>query len=145
LLSGQRGLPPFLTDAPGLHSGLMIAQYTAASIVNQNKMLCSPASVDSIVSCNGQEDHVSMAANAATKARRVVLNLERLLAIEFMTAMQALEYRRPLWSSPTIEAWWSAYRQVVPRLAEDRILSADMERTVGFLRGGMPESGKQEA
>ncbi len=134
LLSGQRGLPPFLTDEPGLHSGLMIAQYTAASIVNQNKMLCSPASVDSIVSCNGQEDHVSMAANAATKARRVVLNLERLLAIEFMTAMQALEYRRPLWSSPTIEAWWVAYRQVVPRLAEDRILSVDMERTVGFLR-----------
>jgi len=145
LLSGQRGLPPFLTDAPGLHSGLMIAQYTAASIVNQNKMLCSPASVDSIVSCNGQEDHVSMAANAATKARRVVLNLERLLAIEFMTAMQALEYRRPLWSSPTIEAWWSAYRQVVPRLGADRVLSVDMERTVGFLRGGMPESGKQEA
>ena len=143
LLSGQRGLPPFLTDDPGLHSGLMIAQYTAAAIVNQNKMLCTPASVDSIVSCNGQEDHVSMAANAATKARRVVLNLERLLAIEFMVAMQALEYRRPLQSSPAIEAAWSAYRQVVPRLGKDRILSADMERTVGFLRkyGGVsPET-----
>ncbi len=134
LIGGQRGLPPFLTDNPGLHSGLMIAQYTAAAIVSQNKTLCTPASVDSIVSCNGQEDHVSMAANAATKARRVVLNLERLLAIEFMVAMQALEYRRPLLSSPVIEVWWSAYRQVVPRLAEDRILSTDMERTVGFLR-----------
>ena len=135
LLSGQRDLPPFLTDQPGLHSGLMIAQYTAASIVNQNKMLCTPASVDSIVSCNGQEDHVSMAANAATKAHRVVGNLERLLAIEFMVAMQALGYRHPLRSSPVIEHWYTAYRQVVPRLGEDRVLSVDMERTVEFLRG----------
>ncbi len=134
LIGGHRGLPPFLTDNPGLHSGLMIVQYTAASIVSQNKTLCTPASVDSIVSCNGQEDHVSMAANAATKARRVVLNLERLLAIEFMVAMQALEYRRPLQSSPEIESWWAAYRHVVPRLAEDRIMSTDMERTVEFLR-----------
>ena len=134
LIGGQRGLPPFLTDDPGLHSGMMIAQYTAAAIVSQNKTLCTPASVDSIVSCNGQEDHVSMAANAATKARRVVLNLERLLAIEFMVAMQALEYRRPLLSSPRIEAWWAAYRQVVPRRGADRVLSTDMERTVGFLR-----------
>ena len=79
-----------------------------------------------------------MAANAATKARRVVLNLERLLAIEFMTAMQALDYRRPLRSSPAIEGWWAAYRQVVPRLDQDRILSVDMERTVGFLRVHAP-------
>jgi histidine ammonia-lyase len=127
-------LPAFLTDDPGLHSGMMIAQYTAAAIVSQNKTLCAPASTDSIVSCNGQEDHVSMAANAATKARRVVLNLERLLAIEFMTGMQALEYRRPLKSSPLIEKIRTAYRQVVPRLEADRVLSEDMEKTLGFLR-----------
>lgn len=134
LMGGQRGLPAFLTDNPGLHSGMMIAQYTAASIVNQNKTLCTPASVDSIVSCNGQEDHVSMAANAATKARRVVLNLERLLAIEFMVAMQALDFRKPLRSSPAIEKARSAYRAVVPRLAEDRVLSDDIEKTIGFLK-----------
>ncbi len=134
LIGGQRGLPAFLTDNPGLHSGMMIAQYTAAAIVSQNKNLCTPASVDSIVSCNGQEDHVSMAANAATKARRVVLNLERLLAIEWMVTMQALDYRRPLHSSPVIEKARDAYRTVVPRLAEDRVLSDDMLRTVGFLK-----------
>ncbi|MCC6458954.1 MAG: histidine ammonia-lyase [Saprospiraceae bacterium] len=134
LIGGQRGLPAFLTDDPGLHSGMMIAQYTAAAIVSQNKTLCMPASADSIVSCNGQEDHVSMAANAATKALRVVLNLERLLAIEFMVSMQALDYRLPLHSSPQIEALRQAYRQQVPRLAEDRILSDDIARTLEFLR-----------
>ncbi|MBX2893455.1 MAG: histidine ammonia-lyase [Saprospiraceae bacterium] len=137
LIGGQRGLPPFLTDDPGLHSGMMIAQYTAASIVNQNKGLCTPASVDSIISCNGQEDHVSMAANAATKARRIVLNLERLLAIEFMVAMQALEYRRPSRSSPAIESMHARYRTVVPRLGNDRVLHDDIEATVVFLRNAM--------
>jgi histidine ammonia-lyase len=121
LISGQRGLPPFLTRNPGLHSGLMIAQYTAAAIVNQNKTYCTPASADSIVSCNGQEDHVSMAANAATKCRRVVLNVERLLAIEWLCAMQALEFRR-------------AFRELVPALHEDRILSYDIEATINYLR-----------
>ncbi|MCB9316254.1 MAG: histidine ammonia-lyase [Lewinellaceae bacterium] len=134
LIGGQRGLPDFLTKNPGLHSGMMIAQYTAAAIVSQNKTLCAPASADSIVSCNGQEDHVSMAANGATKARRVVQNLERLLAIEFMVAVQALEFRRPLQSSPQIEAIVEKYREVVPRLEDDRILSNDMEQTVAFLR-----------
>lgn len=134
LISGQRELPAFLTDDPGLHSGMMIAQYTAASIVSQNKTLCAPASTDSIVSCNGQEDHVSMAANAATKARRVVLNLERLLAIEFMIGMQALEYRRPMKSSPAIEKIREEYRRVVPRLEGDRVLSVDLEATVVFLK-----------
>jgi histidine ammonia-lyase len=134
LISGQRGLPAFLTKDPGLHSGMMIAQYTAAAIVNQNKGLCTPASVDSIISCNGQEDHVSMAANAATKARRIVLNLERLLAIEFMTAIQALEFRRPLRSSPQIEEIYEKYRQVVPRLEGDRVLHEDMEATLKFLQ-----------
>ena len=137
LIGGQRGLPAFLTDNPGLHSGMMIAQYTAAAIVSQNKNLCTPASVDSIVSCNGQEDHVSMAANAATKARRVVLNLERLLAIEWMVGMQALDFRRPLHSSPPIEDARGAYRAVVPRLAEDRVLSDDILRTIGFLKNAL--------
>ncbi|MCB9345355.1 MAG: histidine ammonia-lyase [Lewinellaceae bacterium] len=138
MISGQRGLPAFLVQNPGLNSGLMIAQYTAASIVSQNKTLCTPASADSIVSCNGQEDHVSMAANAATKAYRVVHNLERLLAIEFMTAMQALEFRRPLLSSAKIEDLHKRYRQVVPKLDEDRILSDDLEATRVFLKSGVP-------
>lgn len=133
LISGQRGLPPFLTKNPGLHSGLMIAQYTAASLASQNKQLCTPASVDSIVSCNGQEDHVSMAANAATKARRVVQNVERLLAIEFMAGMQALEFRRPLRSSEAIENLRERYRAAVPALDDDRVLSTDIERTLRFL------------
>ncbi|MFT4758926.1 MAG: histidine ammonia-lyase [Paraglaciecola sp.] len=134
LISGQRDLPAFLVSNPGLNSGLMIAQYSAASIVSQNKQLCTPASVDSIVSCNGQEDHVSMAANAATKAYRVVKNLERLLAIEFMTAAQALEFRRPLTSSPMIESLIENYRKVVPVLEEDRVISKDIEATIQFLK-----------
>ncbi|MBK8194961.1 MAG: histidine ammonia-lyase [Lewinellaceae bacterium] len=134
LIGGNRGLPAFLTDNPGLHSGMMIAQYTAAAIVSQNKGLCTPASVDSIISCNGQEDHVSMAANAATKTRRIVLNLERLLAIEFMVAMQALEYRRPKRSSEAIETLLHRYRAIVPRLEGDRILHNDIEATILFLR-----------
>src|SRR6185437_1000529 len=93
LVSGQRGLPAFLAPEAGLNSGLMIAQYTAAAIVSQNKQLCTPASVDSIVSSNGQEDHVSMGANAATKLHRVVQNVQRVLAIELLTAAQALELR----------------------------------------------------
>ena len=95
LISGQRELPPFLVADPGINSGFMIPQYTAASIVSQNKQLCTPASVDSIVSSNGQEDHVSMGANSATKLFRVVENINSILAIELMTAAQALEFRRP--------------------------------------------------
>jgi histidine ammonia-lyase len=133
LISGQRGLPPFLTPNAGLHSGFMIAQYTAASIVSQNKMYAVPASTDSIVSCNGQEDHVSMAANAGVKAYRLVANVQRLLAIEFMTAMQALEYRLPLVSSPEIETTRQAYRTYVPALQADRIISDDMRATEAYL------------
>lgn len=134
LISGQRGLPPFLTPDPGLHSGLMIAQYTAASIVNQNKIYCTPASIDSIVSCNGQEDHVSMAANAGTKLYKVVQNLERLMAIEFLTACQALEFRRPAQSSPVIEGIMAQYRAVVTKNTSDRIISQDIDRTIQFLK-----------
>ena len=134
LISGNRGLPSFLVANAGLNSGLMIPQYTAASIASQNKQLCTPASVDSIVSSNGQEDHVSMAANAATKAYRVVQNLERLLAIEWMTAAQAMEFRRPATTSPLLESMLKIYRSIVPPLVEDRVLHDDMEKTVAFMR-----------
>ena len=113
LISGKRGLPPFLTPNSGLHSGLMITQYTAASIASQNKQYCMPASVDSIVSCNGQEDHVSMAANAATKLYKVVENVERLLAIELLAAAQALSFRTEK-SSPIIEKVVDQFRTLVP-------------------------------
>lgn len=134
LLSGERGLPVYLTENGGLESGLMIAQYTAAAIASQNKQLCTPASIDSIVSSNGQEDHVSMAANAATKCFRIVENLERLLAIEFMTAAQALSFRSPLKSSPTVENLVDNYRKHVPILRGDRVLQTDIVETVRFLK-----------
>ncbi len=133
LISGLRGLPAFLIDNPGLNSGLMIPQYTAASIASQNKQLATPASVDSIVSSNGQEDHVSMGANAATKCLRVLNNLERILAIELMNASQAIEYRRPLKSSDFIEMFLKSYRSEVPLIKEDRILHYDIEKSVDFL------------
>ncbi len=133
LISGLRGLSAFLIDNPGLNSGLMIPQYTAASIVSQNKQLSTPASVDSIVSSNGQEDHVSMGANAATKCLKVLNNLERILAIELMNASQAIEYRRPLKSSDFIEMFLKSYRQEVPLIKEDRILHYDIEKSVSFL------------
>lgn len=134
LISGIRGLPPFLVPHAGLNSGLMIPQYTAASIASQNKQLCTPASVDSIVSSNGQEDHVSMAANAATKAYKVVENVRRIIAIEFMTAAQALEFRRPKLSSPIIEEVLAKYRSIIPALEHDRILHEDIRKTMEFIR-----------
>lgn len=134
LIGGKRELPDFLTPSPGLNSGMMIPQYTAASIVSQNKQLCTPASVDSIVSCNGQEDHVSMAANAGTKLYRIVQNVEQLLAIELMAGIQALEFRRPLQSSDFIESLVEQYRKVIPRLEEDRILSNDMKASLAFIK-----------
>lgn len=134
LISGQRGLPPFLVQDAGLNSGLMITQYTAASIASENKQLCTPASVDSIVSSNGQEDHVSMGANAATKCLRVVNNLERILAIELLTAAQALDLRKPLASSEAIEALVANYRKVVSFNDADRLLATDIAASVTFLR-----------
>jgi histidine ammonia-lyase len=134
LISGLRELPPFLVANPGLNSGFMIPQYTAASIVSQNKQLCTPASVDSIVSSNGQEDHVSMGANAATKAMKVAENILSVLAIELFTAAQALEFRRPMKSSPVIENFVTQYRKVVKFVDEDRIMYEDIERTKDFLR-----------
>jgi len=134
LLSGKRGLPPFLVANPGLNSGFMIPQYTAASIVNQNKQLCTPASVDSIESSQGQEDHVSMGANAATKGFKVVENLERILAIELFNAAQALDFRKPAKSSPFIEDFVKKYREKVAFIEEDKIMHDEMERSIQFLR-----------
>lgn len=134
LISGQRDLPPFLVKNPGLNSGFMIPQYTAAGIVSENKQLCTPSSVDSIPSSNGQEDHVSMGANAATKCYRLISNIEKVLAIELMTAAQALEFRRPLKSSEAIEALVSAFRKEVGFNEKDRILHDDMKKAIGFIR-----------
>lgn len=133
LISGLRELPAFLVKEPGLNSGFMIPQYTAASIVSQNKQLATPASVDSIVSSNGQEDHVSMGANAATKALRIVNNLERILAIELMNASQAISFRTPLKSSLFIESFLKAYREVVPIVEDDRLLHYDIEKSITYL------------
>lgn len=133
LISGLRGLPPFLVANPGLNSGFMIPQYTAASIVSQNKQLSTPASVDSIVSSNGQEDHVSMGANAATKLFRVVCNLEKILAIELMCAVQAIEFRRPLRSSENLEKIITSYRESVSFMEKDRILYTDIDKSISFL------------
>ena len=134
LVSGIRNLPPFLSAKPGINSGMMITQYTAASIVGQNKQLCSPASVDSIVSSNGQEDHVSMGANAATKCYKVIENVYKVLAIEFLNATQALEFRRPLKSSPLIEKTVSEYRKKVPFIANDKIMYAEINKTLQFIQ-----------
>ena len=134
LISGQRGLPNFLVAKPGLNSGFMIPQYTAASIVSQSKGLCMPASADSIPSSQGQEDHVSMGANAATKLVRVVENTERVLAIELFNSAQALEFRRPLRSSWAIEKIFAKYRKVVPFIEDDVYMHPLIEKSVEFIR-----------
>ncbi len=133
LISGQRNLPMFLIKNPGLHSGFMIPQYTAAGIVSENKQLCSPSSVDSIPSSNNQEDHVSMGANAATKCKRVIDNVEKILAIELLTAAQAIDFKRPLKTSPYLENIISAFRKEVSFNEADRILHEDMMKAVLFL------------
>ncbi len=134
LISGSRGLPSFLVAKPGLNSGFMIPQYAAASIVNQSKGLCWPTSCDSIPSSQGQEDHVSMGGNSATKLCRVVDNTERVLAIELFNAAQALDLRRPLHSSPELEEWHTQYRQTVPYIDVDTVMSPLIEKSIQFLR-----------
>lgn len=135
LLSGQRNLPLFLVKNSGLNSGLMIPQYTAAGIVSENKQLSTPASVDSISSSNNQEDHVSMGANAATKCYRVVQNVEKVLAIELLAAVQALEFRRPLKSSPEIETLVQGFRKKISFNESDRFLHDDMVHAIEFMKG----------
>jgi histidine ammonia-lyase len=122
LISGQRNLPPYLITNAGVNSGFMIPQYTSASIISQNKQYCTPASVDSIVSSNGQEDHVSMGANAATKCLKVIDNLKTIIAIEFFTAAQALDFRKPLKSSEHVEKLHAQLRQKVPFITDDIVM-----------------------
>ena len=134
LVSGTRGLPSFLVAKPGLNSGFMIAQYTAASVVSLNKSLATPSSIDSIPSSQGQEDHVSMGANAAIKLYKIVLNVERGLAIELFNAAQALEFRRPQKSSPVIEKLFDEYRKVVPFIVNDEVMYPHIQHSIEFLR-----------
>ncbi|KXK17805.1 MAG: histidine ammonia-lyase [Candidatus Parvibacillus calidus] len=131
LVSGQRGLSPFLVTKPGLQSGFMIAQYTAASIVSLNKQLASPSCVDSIVSSNGQEDHVSMAANAGVKLWQIVNNVATVLSIEWMAACQAVEMKQYS-ISPVLKNLLDEYRKYVPFVDEDRVLHNDFIRTQEF-------------
>lgn len=134
LVSGQRDLPSFLVANPGLNSGFMIPQYCAASIASQNKQLCTPASVDTIDSSQGQEDHVSMGANSATKAYKVAQNIERILGIELFNAAQALEFRRPARSSKVIEDFVAGFRERVEFVKNDRIMYVEMQKSVDYIR-----------
>ena len=134
LILGLRNLPEFLVANPGLNSGLMIPQYAAAAMVSRNKMYCFSASSDSIVSSNGQEDHVSMGANAATKLLFIIENLERIFAIEFVNAAQALEFRRPLKSSATIERLLTAFRKGNPRIEEDVVMYKQLNSACHFVQ-----------
>lgn len=134
LIGGQRKLPAFLVANPGLNSGFMIPQYAQASVVSQNKQLATPCSVDTIDSSNGQEDHVSMGANAATKVYRMIDNLEKILGIELMNAAQGLEFRRPLKSSKTIEKMVADFRKVVPFVQDDIEMHPAMKKSIGFVQ-----------
>ncbi len=134
LIHGLRGLPKYLVAEPGLNSGFMIPQYTAASIVSQNKGLCWPASCDSIPSSQGQEDHVSMGSNAATKLVRIVDNVETVLAIELFNAAQALEFRRPAHTSPILERIFADYRKEVTFVDTDTYMHPLIEKSIAFLR-----------
>ena len=134
LIAGQRGLPSFLVAKPGLNSGFMIPQYAAASIVNQSKGYCWPNSCDSIPSSQGQEDHVSMGSNSATKLAKVVENTERVLAIELFNAAQAIEFRRPAKTSAVLEAWLAKYRTHVPFIETDCVMYPHIEASVEFIR-----------
>ena len=134
LIDAKRGLPSFLVAKPGLNSGFMIPQYAAASIVSQTKQLCTPCSVDSIPSSQNQEDLVSMGGNAATKTYKVMENVERVLAIELFNAAQALEFRRPLKSSPFIENMVAEYRKVVNFVDVDQVMYKHIHASVDFLQ-----------
>ena len=136
LIDGRRGLPSFLAAEPGLNSGFMIPQYTAASIVSQSKQLCTPCSVDSIPSSQNQEDLVSMGGNAATKCQQVCNNTERVLAIELLNAAQALDFRhREGWlASPKIEALWADYRQAVAFAERDEVSYRLIHASLRFLQ-----------
>jgi len=133
LISGTRGLPPFLIENPGLNSGFMIAQYTAASLVSKNKIFCHPASVDSIESSNGQEDHVSMGSIAGVKLVEVVKNIHSVLSIELLTSAQAMNFRRPRKSSPELEQLLSDFRNEIPYIKQDVIMHDLIIKSEKFL------------
>jgi histidine ammonia-lyase len=133
LLSGERGLPAFLVQNPGLNSGMMIAQYTAAALVSKNKQLCTPASVDSITSSNGQEDHVSMGANAATKCYDLMNNLYDILSIELSCALQAYYLRTPIKTSPILEDWIAPLLDKIQPLKKDRYMKDELMTIKEFL------------
>ena len=138
LIHGYRDLPKYLVAKPGLNSGFMIPQYTAASIVSQNKGLCWPASCDSVPSSNGQEDHVSMGANSATKLVRVIDNVQTVLAIELFNAAQAIEFRRPAKSSPVLEKVVKELRKSVPFIDEDTYMRPLIMNSVAYIRDNLP-------
>lgn len=138
LIEGKRNLPSYLVAHPGLNSGFMIAQYTAAALVSENKILCHPASVDSIESSQGQEDHVSMGANAALKLHKVIQNVFNVLSIEMLTACQALEFRRPLKTSPILEEIILAYRKNIPFVNQDTMMYPLIQQSKTFLESNLP-------
>ena len=136
LISGERDLPAFLVDNAGLNSGFMITQYTAASIVNQNKQLSFPNSVDSIVSSNGQEDHVSMGANSATKLYEIIENTKTILAIELLVACQALEIRIQNKGKKTSSfnmKLLESFRKEIPFVKQDCIMKELISNSEKFL------------
>jgi histidine ammonia-lyase len=139
LISGSRKLPSFLVAHPGLNSGLMIPQYTAASIVSQNKQYCTPASIDSIESSQGQEDHVSMGANAAVKTLRIVENLEKILAIEMLNASQAMAFRESEKTSPLLKRLLEDFRDQVPFIEDDKVMYVEMDKSLQFIRHNSPD------
>ena len=145
LVDGGDGLPPFLAPSSGLQSGFMIPQYAAAALVSENKTLCHPASVDSIPSSRGQEDHVSMGAWGARKALRVVENAERVLAVEALCAVQALDFRRPLRAGRGVEAAAAAVRQRVAFRADDTVFQPDLEAAGDLVRSGGLAAAAQAA
>jgi histidine ammonia-lyase len=132
----NEGLPPFLSDSPGISSGLMIAHVAAAALLNEAKVLSHPASVDSVPTSGGKEDHVSMGMTSALKLRQIVENAEQVLAIEMMSAAQGLDYRQPLRPAREVEQARVVVRRIVARLAEDRVLANDIERLAGKIRSG---------
>jgi histidine ammonia-lyase len=132
----NEGLPPFLSDNPGISSGFMIAHVTSAALLNEAKVLAHPASVDSVPTSGGKEDHVSMGMTAALKLRQVVENAEMVLGVELMTAAQALEFRMPLRAALRVEAARARVREFVAPLREDRVLSGDITKLGAAIRGG---------
>ena len=130
------GLPAFLAARPGVNSGYMIAQYTAAALVAENRVLAHPASVESIPTSGSQEDHVSMGWGAGRKLSQILDNTARVLAIELMCAAQGLEYRRPSLPGPLAGRLWQGIRELVPPLTADRSFGAEIEELAGFIESG---------